>query len=324
MYLQDYHNFLTLTSILEMSNAQLFLLHNPETHVHSWILGLMALSGHQITQDLVPYSTIRLMLHSISTEIKVSHPSLKLAINKVEDYYSLKNAYAYITKHDGIESLKIVLDVPLVAKDKNILLYKVTALELPIKSHQNNENSTNIYIDGTTVVTNVPDYLGVTYNLQETRTFVELNTSDLVDCHHLTVSILSCQKLWVPKTFTQKPSCVTASYLDEVSKAIGLCDHAFTKKENSLTRAFQIADNKYILSSGRSDTWWLNCTDGSSKHFEACVRCVIELNYRCMLITPEFSVGSTVNCPNDEKSVTLKHGINMHLMHLLLTKKLRI
>ena len=89
VYLKDYHKFLTLTSILEMGNAKLLLLNDLEQHVHSWVLGLMALSGHKITRDLVPYSTLRLMLNSVSTELKESHPSLKLAINKVEYYYSL-------------------------------------------------------------------------------------------------------------------------------------------------------------------------------------------------------------------------------------------
>ena len=105
------------------------------------------------------------------------------------------------------------------------------------------------------------------------------------------------------------------SYLDEVSKATDLCDHTFTR--NSSTKALKIADNKYFLSSGTSDTWWLNCTDGSSEKFGACFSCVTELNCRCTLITPEFSVGDTVNCPKEEKSITLKHRINMHLMHLL-------
>ena len=307
--------------MLEMGNAKLLLLNDLEQHVHSWVLGLMALSGHKITQDLVPHSAMRLMLDSVSTELKASHPSLKLAIDKVEDYYSLKNAYAYITKHDGAESLKIVLDVPLVARDKDILLYKVKPLELPIKSHQNSRNATNTYVEGTTMVTNIPDYLGVAYNLQKIRAFVELNASDLLDCQDLTPLVLSCSKLWVPKTFKERPSCVTASYLDEVSKTTDLCEHTFTRRENSSTKAFKIADNKYFLSSGTSDTWWLNCTDGSFKRFEACISCVIELNCRCTLITPEFSVGGTVNCPKEEKSVTLKHGINMHLMHLLAVNK---
>ena len=312
-----YHNMLSLSSQLEVGNLKLFLLNDLERQVHSWVSGLMALSNHKITQDLIPYDTLRYMLWTVSEELKLSHPSLKVAFQKVEDYYSLENAFAYITKHDGIESLKVVLDVPLIEKDKDILLYQVDSLELPIKSYQGKQNSTKGYAEGTTRISNVPEYLGIASNAQGIRTFVELNASDLVDCRELTSSTISCNQLWVPKKFTERLTCATATYLDKVENVSQLCEHDFIVKQNSSTKAIQIAPNKYFLTSGTNDVWWLNCTNGDFMKFEACVSCVIELNCSCSLITPEFTIGAMVNCPKDDKPVTLKHGVNIHLMKLL-------
>ena len=200
-YLKDHHKILTMSSLSEMGNLRIFLLNDLDQHVHSWLLGLMSLSGHKISHDIISHPVLRHMLHSIKAELRISHPFLKLAIDKVEDYYSLNNAYAYITKHEGTEFLKVVLDIPLIAKDQDILLYQVKPLSLPIKSHQGSKNSSIRYAEETTSVTNVPDYLGVANNYQGLRTFIELNASDLGNCQELTPSTISCNKLWVPKTF---------------------------------------------------------------------------------------------------------------------------
>lgn len=275
------YNFIDFTHILmQKITIQLPLLSQLEMEAHKFIKALELLHTGVLSSDLVPISSLKTVLNTISEDLARKYPNFELAYSDISQYYKMSRIH--ISR--DLNLLYIHMQIPLRSLDSLFTVYKSTVYPLPVSQHHFNVTNVNAM----TLVSGVSTYLAISL---DQSFYIELTDSDINSCTGDDFLQCATPKALVRSSFL---SCTSALFFSQLNIAYEKCDLLY-HMNTSITPKVVYLEKGNILVISRPMQLTLSCFRQAPQIISHNGFSKFQLSCGCTLSSVSFVISSNLN-----------------------------
>ena len=229
----------------------------------------MLVNSNLLSPLLIPPKEIKRLYKQVDVALRYSYPRFHIAIKD----------YSFIYRTPGIaytwdnEYIYVQVRLPLSSYQSEYLIYKPTALSLPIS--QNHTHSL-------TKLRNLPELFAVSVSQDF---YFELTEHQLHKC------VGSFEKYCLqsfPVISSDIPSCISGIYWNQYKIIKDYCEIDFIQTTRPSQILTPIVGNKYLSVTSCHDIWYLSCGQLGPRHISPITFGYFSLNCNCGLRTNKY------------------------------------
>ena len=247
-------------------------------------LALTSLNNHMLSPSLVPPFQLNRTLYNVEEILLREYVPFRFAMNTLDYFYSVPSTmYAADDSH-----LYVQIKIPLTILSAYYQVYEVHSVPLSV-----GKDDTQF-----TQVKDLPKY--VAYSAQG-DTYVFLDDKFLKSCEGTGIQRCYQRKM---ESSTLVPSCVLGLFIDDPDMIQQYCSADFILTPSLPEMAIDIGHGKFFISSmNTSAHWTISCNGRKPRALLSCRSCIIALDCRCNLKTPNSFISASLNnCPDAQSS----------------------
>ena len=260
-------------------------MHNYLAYMQERCTALISLNANNmLLPSLVPPSQLKETLADVETVLLKDYVPFRFATTDPDYFYSVPST-TYLADRNN---LYVEIKIPLTVLDAYYQVYEVHTVPMPVGE------------DGTqfTQIKGLPKYVAFS---QQGDTYTMFNEDFLSNCDGLGVQRCYERKM---EMSTLVPSCVLGLFLDDKDMIKGHCKADLLLTPSLPESAVDLGHGKFFISAMNTSTHWtISCNGRKPRALLSCRSCVVSLDCRCNLKTPNAFISASLgNCPNASSS----------------------
>lgn len=278
-------------TLLRSLSYQIRTSSNIAHHVSNLEMGIHDLVEGKLSSFLVPAHDIMKLLKHVQAYLLKNHPQFGISHQNVDFYYK-----EGVTQYSRVNSsIFFTINIPITQRRHKFKIFKVITFPVPL-----NQSTSH----GTFLKPEFP-YLAIE---KHGKHFIQLSESDVAHC----LGARKVCKLQVPQQIVQKPTCLSAIFLQQTAYVSKECDFRF-KSQSISPKVIYLSKHEILLSNISSLS--LSC-NSTLKREPGCMFCIVKLPCFCSVKANDYFIPPRLSeCLQDTEKVSKLYPVNLALLH---------
>ena len=258
--------------------------HNYLEMIQERCVSLISLNNHLLPPSLVPPAELNRTLLDIEQVLLRDYAPFRFAMTTLDYFYSVPST-SYLADD---QFLYVEIQIPLTILSSYYQVYEVHSVPMAVGTGDTQY----------TQLKDLPKY--VAYSAQG-DTYAFLDEKFISSCEGTGIQRCHQRKM---ESSTLVPSCVLGLFIDDPNMIRTHCKADFILTPPLPESAIDIGHGNFFVNSmNTSAHWTISCNDRKPRALASCRSCVIALDCRCNLKTPNSFISASIdNCPEATSS----------------------
>ena len=258
--------------------------HNYLSVVQERCLALATLNNHLLSPSLITPADLSQALTDVEQVLLRDYAPFKFAFSTIDYFYSVPSTSYLADEH----YLYVEIKIPLTILSAYYQVYEVHTV--PMTIGQGHTQYTQIK--------NLPQKIGFS---SQGDTHVILDDNFLKTCEGIGIQRCYHRRM---ESSTLVPSCILGLFIDDAKMIQTHCKADFILTPSLPETAIDIGHGQFFISAmNTTDHWTISCSGRKPRALVSCKSCVITLDCKCNLKTPNSFISASLNnCPKASSS----------------------